>query len=147
MAKNPRGNVTNAENNGAGGHLLSREAILGAEDMKYDIVDCPEWGGKVRVRGLLATERDAYEASVVLNAGTETQRYQLIGARARMVAKCCVDAKGARLFTDEDVDALGNKNAKPIDRLFDKIQELSGMTKKAVADAQKNSKAASSVVS
>jgi hypothetical protein len=64
-----------------------------------------------------------------------------------MVAKCCVDAKGKRLFSDEDVDALGKKNATPIDRLFDKIQELSGMTKKAVTDARKNFKAVTSDVS
>jgi hypothetical protein len=127
--------------------LLSRADILGKEDMTYDYVECPEWGGTVRVRGLLATERDAYESSIVIGAGTEAQRLNLIGARSRMVAKCCVDENGNRLFTDEDVDALGNKNSAPIDRLFDKIQELSGMTKKAVELQRKNSASAASAVS
>ena len=30
--------------------LLTAEQILEASDRRYEVVDCPEWGGEVRVR-------------------------------------------------------------------------------------------------
>lgn len=107
--------------------LLSRDAILGADDHEYEVVPCPEWGGEVRLRSLTGAERDAYEQSLVQTRG-KSREMNLRNARAKLVALCAVDENGKRLFTDVDVTALGEKNAKPLDRLFDAARRLSGLS-------------------
>ena len=37
--------------------ILTKSAILAAEDFNYALVSCPEWGGEVRVRGLTAADQ------------------------------------------------------------------------------------------
>lgn len=107
--------------------LLSRDAILAADDHEYEVVPCPEWGGEVRLRSLTGAERDAYEQSLVQTRG-KSREMNLRNARAKLVALCAVDEDGKRLFTDADVNALGKKNAKPLDRLFDVARRLSGLS-------------------
>ncbi len=107
--------------------LLSRDAILAADDREYEVVPCPEWGGEVRLRSLTGAERDAYEQSLVQTRG-KSREMNLRNARAKLVALCAVDENGNRLFTDADVNALGKKNAKPLDRLFDVARRLSGLS-------------------
>lgn len=107
--------------------LLSRDAILAADDREYEVVPCPEWGGEVRLRSLTGAERDAYEQSLVQTRG-KSREMNLRNARAKLVALCAVDESGNRLFTDADVNALGKKNAKPLDRLFDVARRLSGLS-------------------
>ena len=36
---------------------LTAETILNAEDFRYEDVECPEWGGTVRVRSLSGGQR------------------------------------------------------------------------------------------
>lgn len=107
--------------------LLSRDAILGADDRQYDEVDCPEWGGSVRVRSISGAERDRYEESLIQQRGNSRQM-NMRNARAKLVALCVVDEQGNRLFSDQDVNALGRKNAKPLDRLWDACRKLSGLS-------------------
>jgi len=107
--------------------LLSRDAILAADDREYEVVPCPEWGGEVRLRSLTGAERDAYEQSLVQTRG-KSREMNLRNARAKLVALCAVDENGNRLFTDADVNALGKKNAKPLDRLFDAARRLAGLS-------------------
>ncbi len=44
--------------------LLTKDDILGADDLATEDVEVPEWGGCVRVRALTGTERDAFEAAM-----------------------------------------------------------------------------------
>ena len=41
--------------------LLSKTAILCANDLKTEDVDVPEWGGAVRVRSFTGRARDAFD--------------------------------------------------------------------------------------
>ncbi|MFJ9558048.1 hypothetical protein ACIRPH_29945 [Nocardiopsis sp. NPDC101807] len=104
--------------------FLGRDAILGADDLAYDTVPVPEWGGTVRIRALTGTERDRFEAEIAGN----TKRLKLDNVRAKFVAKCIVDAKGNAVFSSSDVAALGRKNAAVLNRVFEKCQRLSGLT-------------------
>jgi hypothetical protein len=38
---------------------LSADAILAADDIVTEAVDCPEWGGKVLVKAMTGAERDS----------------------------------------------------------------------------------------
>lgn len=108
--------------------VLSRDAILNASDRPTRNVEVPEWGGTVIVRGLTGAERDAYEAGMVQASPGGKVRTNMRNIRARLVAMACVDAEGARLFTDSDVEALGGKSAAAMERVFDVARKLSGLT-------------------
>lgn len=107
--------------------LLTRTEILEADDQEYDEVACPEWGGNVRIRSISGRQRDDYEQSMVEDRGN-SRKINMRNARAKLVVLCAVDESGARLFTPEDLNKLSSKNAKPLDRIFTKAQELVGLT-------------------
>jgi len=48
--------------------------------------------------------------------------------RAKLVAQCCVDEHGHRLFTDDDVETLGTARVDVLNRLFGVAQRLSGVS-------------------
>lgn len=107
--------------------LLDRAAIFAASDTTYEEVACPEWGGSVRVKALTAAERDDYEASLLTGKG-KNRELNLRNARAKLVARTVVDDTGKRLFSDGDAEALGDKSAAVMQRLFETAQRLSGLS-------------------
>lgn len=118
--------------------LLSKEAILGAEDMRTQDVPVPEWDGTVRVKGLTGAERDAFESEIVQRNGKNITQ-NLKNIRARLVVMTVVDEAGARVFGFRDIEALGEKSAKALDRVFSVAQELSGLRDEDVDELAKNS--------
>lgn len=141
---------------GQGLVLLSREAIIAAADVAYETVDVPEWGGRVRLRSLTGTERDAYDAETWMQqqggaaapgaAPAAGQTAALANFRARRLVKAIVDGDGNRVFTDspEDIAFIGSKNGAVIDRLDDVVIRLSGMKSDAVERATTDLKAVAS---
>lgn len=117
--------------------LLGREAILGIADTQIADVEVPEWGGTVRVRGLTGTDRDAFEGEIAQRKGKSVQM-NTRNIRARLVQLSVVDADGNRLFSHLDVEALGQKSAKALDRVFSTAMELSGLSDKDVEDMTEN---------
>lgn len=117
---------------------LSRDVILGADDLTYEDVDCPEWGGTVRIRSLSGTERDRWESAFIGRDGTPHVDKSYEGIRARLVVACAVDADGNQLFGRDDVKKLGAKSAAPLDRLFDAAQRLSGLSDQDVEELAGN---------
>lgn len=113
--------------------VMDRDAILKADDLVSEVVDIPEWNGKVRVRSLTGQERDAYEQSITRRRGM-TVELNLVNARAKLIALTVVDDEGVRVFSDEDVIELGKKNATALNRVFEVAQRLSGLTEEDVKD-------------
>ena len=97
--------------------LLSRDAILKAQDLPTQDVAVPEWGGAVRVRALTGAERDAFEASITTGKGKNLS-VVMENVRAKLVAMTVVDGEGKRVFSDEDARELGRKSAAALDRVF-----------------------------
>jgi len=124
-----------------GTKLLGAADILGADDIKTERVSCPEWGGDVLIKTMTGAERDAFELSLSKDKkGKGKAENDLSNIRARYVAATAVDAKGVLLFTQEQVEELGKKNAKALDRCFDVARELNGMLKETeVEEAKGNS--------
>ena len=128
-----------------------RAAIDVAEDLPRVPFPTPEWpavDGQVYLRGLTAQEADDYE--IFLANHTQPQengqatRPLLLGTvnvRARVAVKGIVDVDGRRLFadTEEDIKALGAKAMPVIDRAYEGIRRLSGMTRDAQEALEKNS--------
>lgn len=126
--------------------LLSKSAILCANDLQTEDVDVPEWGGAVRVRSFTGRERDAFEASLVSGEG-KSRRVDLSNLRARLVALTIVDEVGQRLFADDEVALLGTKSGAALDRVFAIAQQLNGLSGAQVEELTKNLSGAPSAVS
>ena len=107
--------------------FLTKDQILGADDRGTEPVDVPEWGGKVLVRGMTGKDRADYIASTVLIRGKQTAP-DMSNMQAKLVARCIVGDDGARLFADQDIEALGEKSAAALERVFEVASKLSGLT-------------------
>lgn len=122
------------------GKFLTREEILSKQDRSFAVVNCPEWGGKVRLQSLTGAERDQFEESILGAKNKDGSREVVTkNLRAKLVALSAVDQDGKRIFNFEDMAALGEKNAAPLDRLFAAAQKLSGISKDDVEELTKNS--------
>lgn len=120
--------------------LLSRDAILGASDIKTEDVRVPEWGGTVRVKGLTAAQRDVFETQVVSMRGKDVS-VNMAGIRAKIASMSLVDDEGNKLFTEKDVKALGEKSGAALDRVFEVCTRLSGIGEDDVDELAGNSEA------
>jgi hypothetical protein len=118
--------------------FLSRDDILKAEDMVYEIVPVPEWGGKVRVKGLTANERDSFEASMVRGEGKKA-KVNTENIRANLVARTVVDRNGKPIFALTDIFLLGAKSAAAMDRVYEVAMRLSKFTKEDMEELEGNS--------
>lgn len=113
--------------------LLTKEAILSANDRKTETVTVPEWGGDVLVSTMSASERDKWESETYGDGKPKTDNF-----RASFVAMCLVDEKGNRLFSDKDVVELGKKSANALQSVFNVAQRLNGLTKEEAEKLEKN---------
>lgn len=113
--------------------LLTKEAILSADDRKTEDVSVPEWGGTVRVATMSASERDKWEAETYGDGKPKTDDF-----RARFVALCLVDEAGNRLFTDKEVGELGKKSAAALQRVFAAAQKINALTTDEAEKIEKN---------
>jgi hypothetical protein len=117
---------------------LTRDEILGANDLRLERVETPEWGGSgfVFVRGMTARERDEYDASLLVR-----DQFSLADMRSKLASMTICDETGKRTFSKDDVDALAQKSGAAMHRVFKTSQELSGLLSNAeVAEALRNLK-------
>lgn len=121
--------------------MLTKEQILKADDLKFEEIDVPEWGGKVRIKTLKGSERDSFEDSITESKGRDTT-VNMRNLRAKLCALTIVDGNGDRVFNERDIPLLGKKSAKVLDRIFSVAQELSGIGEKDIETLAKNSEAA-----
>jgi hypothetical protein len=136
--------------------FLNKEQILAARNTrKTEIVETPEWGGSVLIIELSGKERDAFEADMVQLGTNGNQKINLRNIRAKLVARCVVDDADfdivkvatlpttitlkpnhtpTRLFNDVDANDLGDVSATALQRVFERCQKLSGITKEDVKE-------------
>src|SRR4051812_44689651 len=98
--------------------LLTRDAILAADDIITEVVPVPEWGGAVKVRGLTGTDRDAFEASMVKGKGKMVSQ-DFSDLRAKLCALAIVGPDNTPLFTMADVKKLGAKSSLALNRVYE----------------------------
>lgn len=109
--------------------MLSRDEILGADDLHREEVQVPEWKGAVWVRVMAGVERDWLDAASLNDQGeVKSVQDRLANYRGRLVALCACDEQGTSLFTLPDAEGLGRKAAKALDRIVDVAQRLNAMT-------------------
>lgn len=133
-------------NGGSDPRVLSRDDIMRAQDLKRELVEVPEWGGSVYVRGLTGSERGLWEQSLSRVQPTAPGReaavqFHLEEMRVTLCTLCLVDENGARLFKDQEVKLLGRKSSQALQRVYDVAARLSAIGEGAVAQEVKDSEA------
>ena len=111
---------------------LSREQILEADDLKIEEMEVPEWGGYIHVRVMTGAERNQFVKDIL-----ELEDSGDLAVRIKLCSIVVVDAKGKRLFTEEDIEALSKKSSKVTDRVYRKAEVLNCI--EGNGDPEKNS--------
>jgi len=127
--------------------VLDAQQILTAQDLGVVLVDVPEWGGQVFVRMVNGQERDEFEARQLhqnqhVDAEEDSEDayvQRLANFRARLAALTISDKNGKPLFTADQAEALGEKNAAALCRVYNVACELNGFTQADVGELVKNS--------
>lgn len=119
-----------------------RDEILEYDDVESEVHPIRWWGGKkVEIRSLTGDQR----AHVLNIARVADGRVDTRIFNPTMAASACYDPEtGERLFTDEDVKALGRKNSAALEFIARIAGRLSGMGENAFDDAGKDSSATTS---
>ena len=116
----------------AAGPLLDRDAILAADDLTSERVPCPEWGGDVLVRALPLAERGEFEKAA---SDKDSSSHEVM---CRIVALCCCNPDGTRMFTLEDAGMLAAKSAPVIMRLMKAATRINAITDADIEELAKN---------
>lgn len=118
--------------------ILTREQILASKRAR-EVVSVPEWGGDVIVADMGGTKRDEFERWCLDNKGSN-----FVGVRATLASYTIIDEEGARLFTPDDVAALGELSAAALQRVYDVATRLNRLSNADAEELEKNSGAAPS---
>ena len=116
----------------------SADDIFAIDDLDKDEVYVPQWDRWLMVRALTASERDAFEASIMEGKGKDRD-VNFKNLRAKLVAKAVIDPDGNSLFSEKDVSKLGGKNAAALNVVFEAAQRLSGLKSEDVEELAGNS--------
>lgn len=112
--------------------LLNKDQILKANDLPFREVEVQEWSGSVRIRTMTVKEQEALILSTTRDGEQDMKDF-----RVKLLSKVLCDEDGERLFTDADIENLGSKSAKVIQRLFKVAQEVNGMAEEVREETEK----------
>lgn len=100
---------------------LSKERLIAAKDIRTEEVDVPEWDGSLLLRGMTVTERRNCRS--LAREANESGDVQVDDLKMSMltICMCCVEPK----LELEDVSYFEEKSSGVVQRLFNKILELS----------------------
>jgi len=107
-----------------GNVFFDRKQILEAPDEEVVVLYIPEWKTNVRIKRMTG------EDAALLSDGPKNEGIM------RIVAGSCVDEKGNRIFTLDDVKLLAKKSFRALGRIQTVAAELNGLTM-AVQEAMK----------
>lgn len=120
--------------------ILGKDDILTAVDLKVEEIEVPEWGGTVRVSQITAADRLALQM-MILDEKTQKPKSPLEITRLMtigLLTLAIVDEQGNRLFTPDDVEALGKKSSAAVDRVFEAADKLNGISAEMAGVIKKN---------
>jgi hypothetical protein len=109
---------------------MMREQFLAlrVDQPKYETVETP--AGLLYVKKLNAGEKDRFEAA---HFAADKRDF-----RARTVAHCVFDERGARLFDDDDISTISMMDPELLDPIVTAALKLNGFTKEDQDELRKN---------
>lgn len=114
--------------------MLKREEILSKTSLKKESVTVDEWGGDVLVSEMSGSVRDAWEQSL----RKKDENGSLVSPRAKLIACTVVDEDGNRVFSDDDVEAIGKLSSLSLEKVCEVSMRLNGLADGDVEKAKKN---------
>lgn len=117
---------------------LDRKSILSkVKPVKERLhwVSC--FGGGLYVIAMSGTEKDEFEQSFIAKQGKET-RPDMRYIRAKTFIAGVRDAEGNKMFSDTDIHTVGELDAKDLDRVLKKFQELNSFSDDDLEELAKN---------
>ena len=112
----------------SGDTVLRFHEIVAAQDIQYDTVPTPEWGGQVRIASMNGSDRQKLVQSMRADQKAHGEEIALLRFAFRVVAASIVDEKGRHIADQEEAfEKLAEKNMAPVQRVFDACRRLSGL--------------------
>lgn len=119
--------------------FVGKTQILEAQDLKFEDVAVPEWGGMVRVAGLNAKEASVFSSKLVsVDSKGGIKELKMDNFMAELLVHTLVDEQFKPLFNEDDIEALGKKSAAIMKQLSDIAMKLSGLSDQSLKEATKN---------
>lgn len=109
-----------------------RDKILACDDIQRELVEVPEWGVIIEVRGMSGQDR----AGMMDIQQDGSLKASAVYVDAVIKASYDPDS-GERLFGESDRDALLTKSAGALDRIAEVAMRLSGLSQEAVDEAKR----------
>lgn len=121
--------------------VLTREQIEAADDLPFDDVPIPEWGGDVRLKMLNGEQRETIEIRMnkCQKGSIEEQSKSWKDLKPLILSFAIVDENGKRQFEPKDVSVLGKKNGDVLDRLYNHVIKQNAFSKEEADALAKNS--------
>ena len=115
--------------------MIDRTTVRALPKLKTELVDVPEWGGRIMIRPMTVLEQEQFwdilddaKKGIVAPAGK----------RGSVVLNVAMTEDGKQFFAAEDAEWIGSQaDPNVIDRIYNAIQRLSGATPKEQADIEK----------
>jgi len=102
--------------------MLTKDQILKSEDIVTKVVKVPEWGGDVTIASMNGVIREQFEA-VLTNQSSSNST----SIRATAAALSIVDVKGSLIFSKDEIEDLGKKSCKPLNRIYTAVMKLNSL--------------------
>jgi hypothetical protein len=120
--------------------VLNRDSIIGAVDFGIKEHEVPEWGGTVYLRKWSAKDRNAYIAKSVSvdENGGHVNYENVFDSVVWAVAMSLCDENGIRLFADNEIDILAQKNGDVMQKLCEEVYRLNGLASNSIEESAKN---------
>lgn len=112
-----------------------RDQILASDDIAKQLVEVPEWGLTVEVRGMTGADRSSILANA-LDSQTGLVDFRVMYPEI-VIAAVYDPETGERVFTANDRDAILTKSATALDKVAQVAMSVGGLTQDAQDDAGK----------
>ena len=106
---------------------LDRASILAAASaLPETIIDVPEWGGKIRLRSMMLSQRRALQKRAAACDDKGAPIHEAADLAIELLIACVVDGAGAPVFTIEDRPLIETFNPSGFEAIVRAAQKLCG---------------------
>lgn len=124
--------------------IPTRDQIKSAQDLRLsDPIPVPEWGegAVLYVQTVSGNDLSAWENFCAARRGKDKKISDSRGIKAALIVRAACDDQRRPVFSDEDVDWLGEKSGAVLGRLWDAACTINGIGEDTAKRLEKNSEA------
>lgn len=115
----------------------SREQLLQPARRRFKDVELPISGLKVRIRSLMESEKEFFEAKLFSRGKVQTDK--AVSSYRRLIVLCVVDGVGDPLLTESDLEILQSWDGADVAHLGRECESYCGFVDGEVEKIEKNS--------